>query len=43
MSTNSSPLSFNKETPSSFAVPTRHSAGSPVKESPLTSRTDLII
>ncbi|MEA3355701.1 MAG: hypothetical protein U9Q63_04445, partial [Patescibacteria group bacterium] len=34
---------FNKETPSSlpaqagFAVPTRHSAGSLVKESPLTS------
>ncbi|MEA3354937.1 MAG: hydroxymethylglutaryl-CoA reductase [Patescibacteria group bacterium] len=40
-STNSSPQNFNKETPSSlpaqagFAVPTRHSAGSPVKESPL--------
>ncbi|MEA3354962.1 MAG: class I tRNA ligase family protein, partial [Patescibacteria group bacterium] len=33
-STNSSPENFNKETPSSFAVPTRHSAGSPVKESP---------
>ncbi|MEA3355163.1 MAG: hypothetical protein U9Q63_01625, partial [Patescibacteria group bacterium] len=38
---------FNKETPSSlpaqagFAVPTRHSAGSPVKESPLTSRKGL--
>ncbi|MBU1085213.1 MAG: hypothetical protein ABIJ43_01995 [Candidatus Beckwithbacteria bacterium] len=31
---------FNKVTPSGFAVPTRHSAGSPVKESPL-SRTDL--
>ncbi|MEA3355330.1 MAG: DNA replication and repair protein RecF [Patescibacteria group bacterium] len=40
-STNSSPQSFNKETPSSLAVPTRHSAGSPVKESPLTSRADL--
>ncbi|MEA3354866.1 MAG: rod shape-determining protein [Patescibacteria group bacterium] len=34
------PQNFNKETPSSFAVPTRHSAGSPVKESPLTSKTD---
>ncbi|MEA3355113.1 MAG: arginine--tRNA ligase, partial [Patescibacteria group bacterium] len=39
---------FNKETPSSlpaqagFAVPTRHSAGSLVKESPLTSHLDLI-
>ncbi|MEA3355583.1 MAG: HAD-IC family P-type ATPase [Patescibacteria group bacterium] len=40
-STNSSPQNFNKETPSSFAVPTRHSAGFPFKESPLTSRTDL--
>ncbi|MEA3355581.1 MAG: endonuclease Q family protein, partial [Patescibacteria group bacterium] len=46
-STNLSSQNFNKETPSSlpaqagFAVPTRHSAGSPVKESPLTSRKGL--